>query len=77
MGQLYLILLAIVCFIGLYVIFGSFFTVETAEVGNHEIREIPAHRRSGTELEIPVLRYCGRQGQLAGDPDYANDGNKN
>lgn len=32
MAQLYLILLAIVAFMGLYVIFGSFFTVETAEV---------------------------------------------
>ena len=32
MAQLSLILLAIVAFIGLYVIFGSFFTVNTAEV---------------------------------------------
>ena len=32
MGQVYLILLAILTFMGLYVIFGSFFTVETAEV---------------------------------------------
>lgn len=32
MAQVYLILLAIVIFIGLYVIFGSFFTVNTAEV---------------------------------------------
>ena len=32
MTQIYLILLAIVAFMGLYVIFGSFFTVNTAEV---------------------------------------------
>ena len=32
MTQVYLILLAIVAFMGLYVIFGSFFTVNTAEV---------------------------------------------
>ena len=32
MAQVYLILLAILTFMGLYVIFGSFFTVETAEV---------------------------------------------
>ena len=32
MTQVYLILLAIVVFIGLYVVFGSFFTVNTAEV---------------------------------------------
>jgi regulator of protease activity HflC (stomatin/prohibitin superfamily) len=31
-AQVYLILLAILSFVGLYVIFGSFFTVETAEV---------------------------------------------
>jgi len=31
-AQVYLILLAILTFMGLYVIFGSFFTVETAEV---------------------------------------------
>ena len=32
MAQVYLILLAILTFMGLYVIFGSFFTVNTAEV---------------------------------------------